>query len=387
MSVAVFPDGRRVVSGSYDETVKVWDAATGECVATLDGSDVNETKTFRVDRPNYFLHTLNAFWNGTTVVVDCTVASKDPFKGPNVRLDVMRNKTLRDRAVNTDANMRVDRFRLFEDGTVAQETLSAPGRSTDFTKINFEYAAHDYCYYYGIEWGHDLESYGSMAVVKQDLCAGAATHWHRPGWFPGEASFVPTGGTNEDDGVLVFVALHGANRTSSFVVADATDCADVVADGAAALVVDKSTLDCLLCSDAAAYACSVARMLAVGGCFLVMSFHDAEFLKAALCAALPFRVEREVVREKNVALLLRRTAGAWEPEAVAAALLRPTVPPERLARLRASWGGARPLREAYDLLFSDALKAEYAFADFEADAGSADRWSLDDALAFLRRTQ
>ena len=37
MSVAVFPDGRRVVSGSDDKTVKVWDAATGECVATLAG--------------------------------------------------------------------------------------------------------------------------------------------------------------------------------------------------------------------------------------------------------------------------------------------------------------------------------------------------------------
>ena len=37
MSVAVFPDGRRVVSGSIDKTVKVWDAATGECVATLEG--------------------------------------------------------------------------------------------------------------------------------------------------------------------------------------------------------------------------------------------------------------------------------------------------------------------------------------------------------------
>ena len=37
MSVAVFPDGRRVVSGSDDKTVKVWDAATGECVATLEG--------------------------------------------------------------------------------------------------------------------------------------------------------------------------------------------------------------------------------------------------------------------------------------------------------------------------------------------------------------
>ena len=33
----MFPDGRRVVSASYDNTLKVWDVATGECVATLKG--------------------------------------------------------------------------------------------------------------------------------------------------------------------------------------------------------------------------------------------------------------------------------------------------------------------------------------------------------------
>ena len=35
----MFPDGRRVVSGSGypDNTLKVWDVATGECVATLEG--------------------------------------------------------------------------------------------------------------------------------------------------------------------------------------------------------------------------------------------------------------------------------------------------------------------------------------------------------------
>ena len=33
----MFPDGRRVVSASYDKTLKVWDVATGKCVATLEG--------------------------------------------------------------------------------------------------------------------------------------------------------------------------------------------------------------------------------------------------------------------------------------------------------------------------------------------------------------
>ena len=33
----MFPDGRRVVSASDDNTLKVWDVATGECVATLKG--------------------------------------------------------------------------------------------------------------------------------------------------------------------------------------------------------------------------------------------------------------------------------------------------------------------------------------------------------------
>ena len=33
----MLPDGQRVVSGSLDKTLKVWDVETGECVTTLKG--------------------------------------------------------------------------------------------------------------------------------------------------------------------------------------------------------------------------------------------------------------------------------------------------------------------------------------------------------------
>ena len=36
-AVAISPDGRQVVSGSYDNTLRVWDLASGECLHTLEG--------------------------------------------------------------------------------------------------------------------------------------------------------------------------------------------------------------------------------------------------------------------------------------------------------------------------------------------------------------
>ena len=49
-SVAYSPDGTKIISGSRDRTIKIWDANTGECLKTLKGhSDCVEYVTFSPD--------------------------------------------------------------------------------------------------------------------------------------------------------------------------------------------------------------------------------------------------------------------------------------------------------------------------------------------------
>jgi WD40 repeat protein len=51
-SAAFSPDGTQVVSGSYDETVRLWDAATGSALQTLKGHSRS------AQEPNFAHHPL-----------------------------------------------------------------------------------------------------------------------------------------------------------------------------------------------------------------------------------------------------------------------------------------------------------------------------------------
>ena len=43
MSVSFSPDGTKVASGSGDNTVKLWDVTSGECLQTLEGHSLSVT--------------------------------------------------------------------------------------------------------------------------------------------------------------------------------------------------------------------------------------------------------------------------------------------------------------------------------------------------------
>lgn len=68
------------------------------------------------------------------------------------------------------------------------------------------------------------------------------------------------------------------------------------------LVVDKSTLDCLLCTDdgASGLICSVYRNLKPGGIYFLVSFHDVNFIQPLLknCPGIDWEVERYVAERK-----------------------------------------------------------------------------------------
>lgn len=68
------------------------------------------------------------------------------------------------------------------------------------------------------------------------------------------------------------------------------------------LILDKSTLDCLLCSNngAAGLICNVYKRLKAGGVYFCVSFHQADFIKSLLeeCPGADWTVERYVVPRK-----------------------------------------------------------------------------------------
>jgi len=181
------------------------------------------TRVLPVEDRLYYTHTVNTFENATGIVIDLTTASSNPFTR-NLTVAAMTDKTTRDS--DPDSRMVVKRFLLpwSSEGSVTSELLSDPQMSMDFTSINPRFVGKPHCFFWGVQWfAVHRESFASMAIAKRDLCGGKSRRWARTNWYPSEPTFIPSSEANasEDQGLLVFTALHGVEKMSYLIVLDA----------------------------------------------------------------------------------------------------------------------------------------------------------------------
>jgi carotenoid cleavage dioxygenase-like enzyme len=192
-------------------------------ILPLDGSDVY-TVTIDQGEPFYYFHVINSYEveASDAVVLDLSCLSINML--PYFTLEMERTKEIRDDS--TFGTVVVKRYTVYFRGPNAGkwtvETLSDPRRSTDFPNFNKAFQGQPSCFFYAIQWFHDYETYADMAILKKDSCTGKELYWHQDNFFPSEPTFVAAkSGGGEDDGILLFTAVHGSTKSSYLVVCDA----------------------------------------------------------------------------------------------------------------------------------------------------------------------
>jgi carotenoid cleavage dioxygenase-like enzyme len=161
--------------------------------------------------PFFAFHHVNAFEDGDSLVIDVVVHA-DAAIIDQFYLDGLRS------AKSVTATGRIARLRLSASGEVTRESLS--DTPLELPRFNYARAAgkrHRYVYGVGCRIaGNFLDS-----LVKLDLDEGAAGAWFEEGCYPGEPVFVPSGGVDEDDGVILSVVLDVRRAASFLLILDA----------------------------------------------------------------------------------------------------------------------------------------------------------------------
>jgi len=187
--------------------------------------------TLAQEEPFYYFHVINTWEteDGNAVVMDLSCLSLNML--PYFTLEMERTKSIRD--ASNFGNVLVKRYTMFfrgeKQGTWTVEELTNSLRSTDFPNYNKAFQGKANCFFYALEWFHDTKTYADMAVLKRDTCQGegrtSERYWHRENFFPSEPTFVPSSAAaaDEDDGILLFTALHGKSQKSYLFIVDARD--------------------------------------------------------------------------------------------------------------------------------------------------------------------
>lgn len=169
------------------------------------GKKVGSYKT----KPFFSVHHVNAYEENNNVVIDLIA-----YENPNIMKSFAYENLCNPHLALPTSQLK--RFTInLEDETVKSNQLSP--HNIELPNINHHKLMHPYRYLYatGGETGF------AQTIFKLDLESKRHTQWHERGTYITEAVFVPRpGATSEDDGVVITLALDGAEKKSVLLILD-----------------------------------------------------------------------------------------------------------------------------------------------------------------------
>jgi beta,beta-carotene 9',10'-dioxygenase len=208
--------------GSWAESLH-WHKAVPMIFHVLDQASGNLLRRFEV-RPSYIMHTINAYDDGDTVVLD--VAAYDngdhvaelylnpALRPPGGRLKTTRAPELRSRARPVRYRLDLATGRATEQ-ELAPITVELP--TIDYLRLN----GRRYRHFYSTGLSNDPGAVFYDQLASVDTVAVSHVTWRQSGHFPGEPVFVRRPGASaDDDGILLSVVLEGRAGRSYLLALD-----------------------------------------------------------------------------------------------------------------------------------------------------------------------
>jgi beta,beta-carotene 9',10'-dioxygenase len=160
-------------------------------------------------------HVINAFEQGEDINLDVCM-SDDASSVSNLFIDQLTSDS------STDSHPQFKRYVLKANRPFAEEHVLSK-ESIELPSIHYQrYNGKEYRYAYGVSTSPLRPEKMDNQLVKVDTRTMDSMIWSQEDCYPGEPVFVAApGGSNEDDGVLLSVVLHGLQGRSFLLVLDA----------------------------------------------------------------------------------------------------------------------------------------------------------------------
>ncbi len=209
LDLPVRPDLAAAARG--DRFPLTWQPETGARVGVMPrGGASADVQWFEVE-PCYVFHPLNAYDDGSKVVIDV------------VRYPVLHGQGRPAAGPFEEEGTSFDRWTL-DPGSGKAREARLDDRSIEFPRVDDRRVGLRHRYGFATELRRGEAGFDPAAIVKFDLTRNTrSTHEFPAGWAPGEPVFVPSSRRDgEDEGWLLTFAHDGTRNSGALVVLDAT---------------------------------------------------------------------------------------------------------------------------------------------------------------------